>query len=129
MHAVDRDAAARVLGVAPTATPEQVRDAFRRRARRVHPDTVGGDAASMVELNAAYRTLSMPRGIDWEFARRSAPEPPDSWIAPPVDVPVGPPDGSQAMLRYFWIALILAGTVATTIVFVAAIGYDWSLSP
>ena len=126
---MDRDAAARVLGVDPAATPEQVRDAFRRRARQVHPDTVGGDAASMVELNAAYQTLSMPHGTDWNFAERSAPEPPSSWIAPAVDLSLESPGSAQSLLRFFWIALIVVGAIFTTVVFVAAVGYDWSLSP
>lgn len=33
--------AARVLGVAPDAPPDEIREAFRRALRRVHPDLVG----------------------------------------------------------------------------------------
>ncbi|MBI2709575.1 MAG: J domain-containing protein [Actinobacteria bacterium] len=42
---MDRDEAARVLGVAGDAPPEDVRAAYRRLIRRHHPDTAGpGDA-------------------------------------------------------------------------------------
>jgi hypothetical protein len=126
---VDRERAATVLGVATTATPEQVREAFRRRARHVHPDAVGGDAASMIELNEAYRILSLHRGTDWEFAEPSEPEIPSSWIAPPLDVSLESPGSAQPLLRFLWIALIVVGAISTAVVFVAAIGYDWSLSP
>lgn len=41
-----------VLGVEPTAGPDEVRAAYRARALEVHPDH-GGDEAKMAELNAA----------------------------------------------------------------------------
>ncbi|MAX82398.1 MAG: molecular chaperone DnaJ [Crocinitomicaceae bacterium] len=43
-----------VLGVDPDATPDKVRDAFRRLAKKHHPDT-GGDPDIMAELNTAYQ--------------------------------------------------------------------------
>lgn len=45
-----------VLGVGPGATPAQVHDAWRRAARRVHPDA-GGDPAAFREVAAAYEAL------------------------------------------------------------------------
>lgn len=48
----------RVLGVDPTATQREIRDAFRRRARMAHPDLAGDDGASwMRDLNAAWDLL------------------------------------------------------------------------
>lgn len=41
-----------VLGVARTATADQISDAYRDRARKAHPDA-GGSTAAMAELNAA----------------------------------------------------------------------------
>lgn len=41
-----------VLGVPPTATPEEVKAAYRAAARRVHPDA-GGDEASFRALTRA----------------------------------------------------------------------------
>lgn len=49
------------LGVAATASPEELRAAYRRRARAVHPDRQGAAATEeMAELNAAWRVLSDP---------------------------------------------------------------------
>lgn len=49
------------LGVAPEATPEEVKAAFRTRARRLHPDVPGtGDAEGFRRLSEAYRILSDP---------------------------------------------------------------------
>lgn len=42
-----------VLGVSETATPEQLRAAYRKLAREHHPDR-GGSVAKMVEINAAF---------------------------------------------------------------------------
>jgi hypothetical protein len=61
------------LSVAPNATPEQIRDAYRRLARDAHPDhNQRADAESkMAAINAAYRVLSDPvrrRRYDEEIA-------------------------------------------------------------
>jgi len=51
----------RVLGVSPDATPREIRDAYRRRARMAHPDLAGEDSASwMRDLNAAWEVLKDP---------------------------------------------------------------------
>ena len=42
-----------VLGVPPTATPEQIRRAFRALVRRHHPDARGADAPSVDATSAA----------------------------------------------------------------------------
>lgn len=49
-----------VLGVAPTATIEQIKHAYRRLAKKLHPDINPGDKASeerFKEVNAAYDFL------------------------------------------------------------------------
>lgn len=43
-----------VLGVPPTATSEQVKEAFRQKAKNVHPDT-GGSDREFLELQLAYQ--------------------------------------------------------------------------
>jgi len=53
-----------VLGVSRLASVEEVRAAYRARARAHHPDA-GGDPAAMRRLNAAWRVLGDP-------ARRAA---------------------------------------------------------
>eukprot|EP00877_Chromochloris_zofingiensis_P012766 jgi/Chrzof1/7743/Cz02g35050.t1 len=49
-----------VLGVHVTATSEQIKFAFRRKAMELHPDVNGGDNASeqFMECKRAYETLS-----------------------------------------------------------------------
>jgi hypothetical protein len=49
-----------VLGVAPTATPEEIAASYRRLAKKWHPDRGGRGAAAesrMAEINAAYDLL------------------------------------------------------------------------
>ena len=62
-----------VLGVAPGASPEQVRAAFRRFATTHHPDC-GGDPDRFRAGLAAYRRLaagaaSTPAAVDVVFHR------------------------------------------------------------
>jgi hypothetical protein len=48
-----------VLGVPPTATPDEIAATYRRLAKEWHPDRGGGAAAEtrMAEINAAYDLL------------------------------------------------------------------------
>jgi hypothetical protein len=48
------------IGVSPTASRDQIRDAYRRMARRHHPDARDGDTTRMAALNEAWRVLSDP---------------------------------------------------------------------
>lgn len=53
----------RLLGVAHNATPEDIRRAYRRAMKEIHPDTKSPDARAVAEertktLNIAYTTLS-----------------------------------------------------------------------
>ncbi|MNK53533.1 Chaperone protein DnaJ [compost metagenome] len=73
-----------ILGVAPNATTETIRRAFRDRAKERHPDTVAGSEAAMVRLNQAYETLKDAR------RRREY----DASLAPafsPFEAPFGAP--------------------------------------
>lgn len=46
-----------LLGVQPGATQTQIKRAYRQKARALHPDT-GGDEAAMKRLNDAYQKLT-----------------------------------------------------------------------
>lgn len=48
------------LGLTPEASQEEIRDAYRARAKQAHPDRSGGDAQLMARLNQAYETLGDP---------------------------------------------------------------------
>ena len=47
-----------ILGVAKTATDKQVKAAYRRLARKYHPDVNKGDQAKEAKFNCHARTLS-----------------------------------------------------------------------
>ena len=60
-----------VLGVQPGAAPEELAAAYRRQAKRWHPDRGGGDSAArrMAEINAAY---DLVRDGGWRSALAEA---------------------------------------------------------
>lgn len=67
-----------VLGVAQTATLDEIKKGYKRMAGKHHPDRPGGDARAMVVVNKAYETLSDPRkreyyDLNGEEAPRQAP--------------------------------------------------------
>ena len=62
-----------ILGVAPDASQDQIKKAYRRLARELHPDVSGGDGSDerFKDVSRAYEVLSNPekrqmydRGID-----------------------------------------------------------------
>ncbi|HYI62643.1 MAG TPA: J domain-containing protein [Acidimicrobiales bacterium] len=71
---MDREEAARLLGVAPSATPEEARVAFRALIRARHPDRAGtgatADAARLIEAHRVLRTGPAP-------GSRPGPPPPE----------------------------------------------------
>jgi molecular chaperone DnaJ len=82
-----------VLGVAPSAATDEIREAYRRLAREHHPDRtasrgVGGGEVSMPAINEAYRVLNDParravydaslRGAAQRGPAASSPTPPRS---------------------------------------------------
>ncbi|MFZ8876254.1 MAG: J domain-containing protein [Ilumatobacteraceae bacterium] len=107
----------RVLGVSPSASGEEIRSAYRREARRLHPDSAGSaSSADMARLNEAYRVLSDPgRRVMYDRSRepmRMAADdrsPGASHRPTPPPSPIGP-------ARFPWrfvtvVALIGAGVV------------------
>jgi DnaJ-class molecular chaperone len=49
-----------ILGVKSSATPDEIKRAYRKLASQHHPDK-GGDVAKFQEIEQAYRTLSDPQ--------------------------------------------------------------------
>lgn len=52
-----RREAREVLGVAPDAGQERIRDAYRERVKAVHPDAEDGDREAFKRVTAAYERL------------------------------------------------------------------------
>ena len=50
-----------VLGVNSTATLEEIKSAFRRRAKELHPDHSGSESEPFLEIQEAYGVLSDPK--------------------------------------------------------------------
>jgi hypothetical protein len=64
------------IGVGPDASRDQIRDAYRRMARRHHPDAHDGDNSQMAALNEAWRVLSDPaRRAIYDASLRTASRP------------------------------------------------------
>lgn len=49
-----------VLGLGPSATPAEIKSAYRALALRLHPDRPGGDETRFVEVAQAYRAVTGP---------------------------------------------------------------------
>lgn len=72
-----------ILGVAPGASRDEIRERYRARARELHPDRSGAaSSAAMAELNDAYRTLmaggdAPPQtSAPWSASSQPLPNPP-----------------------------------------------------
>ena len=79
-----------ILQVQPSADPEVIKAAYRRLARKYHPDVRNDAAAQMQELNEAYEVLSSPdkratydrwyRSRQWRETASATPPP--VWSSP-----------------------------------------------
>ena len=68
----------KILGVAPTASVDEIHAAFRRKARQHHPD-LGGDRRQFQQLNNAYEQL-----LKQKEAEKLSPKKPASSTANPT---------------------------------------------
>jgi curved DNA-binding protein CbpA len=96
------------LGVAPGASPEEIRDAFRLFVRLLHPDQQTDPQLreiaeqQMRKLNRIYAVLSDPE------SRRSYDEVLDGSFAPPVILDSSPsPEMRRLIARMAWAAAIV----------------------
>lgn len=49
-----------ILGIDRNATPDEIKAAYRERAKKCHPDTADGDEEAMQGVNRAYEVLKNP---------------------------------------------------------------------
>lgn len=90
-----------VLRVAVTATAKEIKVAYRRAARKAHPDH-GGDAAAFRRVTAAYETLIDPnrrKAYDRSYAAGSASNTDDSAAGPHFDAPAAGSHASATVRR------------------------------
>lgn len=87
-----------ILGVSPEADLSEIKNAYRKKARDLHPDTGGKERSgyTFIELNAAYQTLS-DSGLrrDYDLERQTA----SSWVELPPKGEKVPP---KSYRRYFY---------------------------
>lgn len=124
-----------LLGVAPTASAEEIRSAYRRLARALHPDTHGGtDDPAMASVNEAWHVLSDPARRASYDATLRRPVPPR---VVPTDVWDGDDDsddGLRELVDDGWdemdpdearaarrLAVVLAVTVVVVLIMLAAL--------
>ena len=65
-----------VLQVSPDASGDEIRTAYRERAREAHPDREGGSTSAMAAVNAAYHALRTPglrEKVDADLRRSAQP--------------------------------------------------------
>src|SRR5512134_2842597 len=87
----------KTLGVAKSADDKAIKAAYRRLARKYHPDVNKGSADRFKEINEAYAVLSDPDkrkrydtlGPDWERYARSGAEAPFERADPRAGGPAG----------------------------------------
>ncbi len=68
----------RILGVNQKADPGRIKKAYRRAAKKYHPDVSPKDEEKFKEVQEAYETLSDPEkkaAYDQEVSRKSVPRP------------------------------------------------------
>jgi curved DNA-binding protein CbpA len=68
----------RVLGISPNATPEEIRSAYRRKAKHLHPDRAGGGCRAFQAIQEAYEVLGDPvrrQAHDEQLARETLARP------------------------------------------------------
>jgi hypothetical protein len=116
-----------LLEIAPTASQQELRQAFRRLSKRYHPDTTALPASQAEEgfrqLQLAYLTLSDPeqrRAYDSSLIRAPLPVPPVWRVAPAKPAPV-----RRALSGGEWFALLLLG-LAVVFSLVLGVGLAWA---
>lgn len=116
------------LGVQPDAPAVEIREAYRRLARRHHPDRGDQDAAAMATINEAYRVLGDPgRRAVYDAGRRGSAAPMSAGVrttSPPPAATVHLRAGTTGPARYPWKLVIGMAAVGVAIVLTGAILFE-----
>lgn len=116
-----------VLGVPPTATDREIRAAYLRRAREVHPDAQPGrdTTREFQEVAAAYDVLGDPAArADYDQAHRPASPPPAAPRWATAGEPPSPPAGPAADSDD-GVGLWLRVAVPAAVLWIAALVFRW----
>jgi len=117
------------LGVSPEAPAAQIREAYRRLARRHHPDRGDHDAATMATINDAYRVLGDPgRRAVYDAGRRGSAVPMSSGARPasgrPSAASVHVRADATGPARYPWKLVIAMAAIGIAVVLAGAILFE-----
>ncbi len=117
-----------VLQLQPTATDQELRQAFRGLSKRYHPDTTALPAseaeAAFQQLRQAYAVLSDPAARRLYDAALAQPAPPAPLRPTPVSV-VRPVPVRRALSGGEWFALLLLA-LALVLSLVLGLGVAWA---
>lgn len=120
------------LEVAPTASAGEIRDAYRRLARRHHPDrAVERDATAMARINEAYRVLGDPgrRAVYDAQMRSGRPTLTAARAAPAAETADPSPPPVLTPARFPWKLAGVMAAVGATVVLVGAALYEPGTDP
>jgi molecular chaperone DnaJ len=115
------------LGVAPTASAGEIRDAYRRLARRHHPDSAEQrDASAMARINDAYRVLGdSGRRAAYDAQLRSGRSAVTTVRAAPPAEPASPPAPTTLPpARFPWKLATVMFAIGAIIVLIGAALYE-----
>lgn len=79
----------KILGVSEEADPAKIKKAYRRAAKRYHPDISPKDEGKFKEVQEAYETLSDPKKkalYDQEFLEKATSKPQFYSFGEPIDI-------------------------------------------
>lgn len=122
----------RTLNIEPSASPAQVRTAFREAARVHHPDAHGGSSDRMASINEAWRVLGNAASrAAYDAGIRSQAEPPHA-SSPAPSVVTRPaqtvaPDVEPA--RFPWRFMLAMAAVGMAFVVFGAVTFQPSEAP
>lgn len=105
-----------ILGVSRAAGREEIARAYRRLAKRHHPDLTATPSPTMVRINEAWHILSSPiRRARWD--RAHAVVLPPTWVSTPRASPRPPPApaGPPSVRESPWFAAAAVGGVTAAL--------------